>query len=73
MIHVNNKLTNSYQYRNFLTQNAEEIINYDRQVSYIMNGCSECISPEKPGTMLREKQVQKCNKSLMLNQITRME
>ena len=27
MIHVNNELTNSYEYRNFLTQNAEEIIN----------------------------------------------
>ena len=63
MFYTNKKLTNSFDYRNYLTQNAKNIIKRDRQVNYIMNGCSECIGPEQPGTMLREKQVQVCNKS----------
>tara|TARA_A100001011_G_scaffold355465_1_gene398671 strand:+ start:232 stop:666 length:435 start_codon:yes stop_codon:yes gene_type:complete len=63
MIHVNNKLTNSYDYRTFLIRNAKNIINQDRQVNYIMNGCTECNNPEQPGTMLREKQVEQCTKS----------
>ena len=62
MLKINNKLTNSYEYRKYLTQNADKIINQNRQVNYIVNGCYDCIQPREVGTMLPEQTIEQCNK-----------
>ena len=59
-VYTNNKLTNSFDYRNYLTQNAKNIIKEKEQVNYIMNGCSSRTTTRYD---VREKQVQVCNKS----------
>ena len=38
MFYTNKKLTNSFDYRNYLTQNAKNIIKRDRQVNYLNLG-----------------------------------
>ena len=51
---------NSYDYKLFLTRNAEKIINMNRQQSYIINGQYECKQPYYDGTMLPEQYMQSC-------------
>ena len=51
---------NSYDYKVFLTRNAEKIINMNRQQSYIINGPYECKQPYDQGTMLPEQEMQSC-------------
>lgn len=54
-------MQNSYEYRQFLINNAEKIMDLNNKQAYLLNGVSECEKPFGQGTMLPEKQKQVCN------------
>ena len=51
----NNNIENTHNYRMFLTSNAEEIIERNKNYIYLKNGIYDCKQPYKTGTMLSEK------------------
>lgn len=52
------KPMSSYDYRMYLTHNAEKIMEDKRQHAYKKNMCDACV---KPSTMLAEKDIQVCD------------
>lgn len=42
LIRINNKVYDSYQYRQFLINNAENIINDNNKYNVLKNGCNQC-------------------------------
>ena len=46
MIQLQNNLTNSYDYRLFLQENAEEIMNFQRASIMKKNLCKPCTAPQ---------------------------
>jgi hypothetical protein len=61
MIRANNKKLNSFEYRNFLTKNANELMDLNRKYACQQNGCGPCKEPYNQGTMLPEQSIKKCN------------
>lgn len=65
--HVNNLLRhdnnifNSYEYRLFLTRNANQLMDANRKHAFLKNGISECKPPYETGTMLPEESKVICN------------
>lgn len=57
MLRVQNKVANSYEYRMFLTRNAEDIMGINTQYAMDKNACKSC-----DNTMLKEQTKLKCNK-----------
>jgi hypothetical protein len=62
LIKNDNEVFNSYEYRLFLTRNADQLIDANRQYAFLKNGVSECKSPYNQGTMLPEETKVVCNK-----------
>lgn len=62
IIKSNHNIMNSYEYRLFLTRNAEKLMEQNRKVAYQKNGVSQCKKPYNPGTMLEERDKVICNK-----------
>ena len=60
-IKVENKLVNSYDYRMFLTRNADKLMELNKKNTFIMNGNFECKEPYNQGTMLPEQDKVVCN------------
>lgn len=60
-IGADNQVDNSYDYRQFLTQNGEKLMDVNKKHSFIMNGNTECVQPFEQGTMLPEKQKMVCD------------
>lgn len=60
-IQVDNQIRNSFEYRNFLQQNAEKLANINRKYACNKNCCSPCKEPFHNGTMLPEKYKVSCN------------
>jgi len=60
-LQVENRVPNSYEYRMFLTRNAEDIMELNRKESFLQNGSTECKSPYNPGTMVPEADKVVCN------------
>lgn len=62
-----NNISNSFQYRQFMTYNAETIMDKHRQIACSKNCCSPCASSPlgvegfNNGTMLPEKYITSCN------------
>lgn len=54
---------NSYDYRQYMIQNAEAIMQKNRNVAYDANKCGPCVAPFNQGTMLPEQSMIKCNAS----------
>lgn len=54
---------NSYQSRQFMIQNAVDLMQKNRQVSYEQNRCGPCMEPFNQGTMMPEQLIQTCNAS----------
>lgn len=54
-------LPNSYEYRQYLTKHASEIIAKNREMAYQNNSCGPCTNPYNEGTMLPEKNMIKCD------------
>lgn len=51
----------SYDYRMYLTHNAENIMSKDREAAYRKNVCGPCMEPYEVGTMLPEQTMIECN------------
>lgn len=54
-------VSNSYDYRMFLQQNASQIMERNWEQSYLKNGVFNCKEPYETGTMLQEEIVQSCD------------
>jgi len=60
---VNGNVLTSYEYRMYLTKNAVNLMDQNRQNACDKNCCGPCMPPYDIGTMLPEKNLVKCNKS----------
>ena len=58
-----NDINNSFQYRMYLTNNAEKIMDINRTYACQKNCCGPCQKPYNIGTMLPLKNTTKCNSS----------
>ena len=56
LMRSNNATNNSFQYRMFLTQNANKIMDINRKQACEKNCCAPCQPPYQSGTMMRETQ-----------------
>ena len=63
VIKTNNDVMNSYEYRLFLTRNANKLMESNRKLAYMKNGVSQCKKPYNVGTMLPEQDKVICNKN----------
>lgn len=54
MIRNDNKITNSFDYKLFLTNNADKIMEINQKHNYAKNGVFKCKNPYEVGTMLPE-------------------
>ena len=52
---------NSYEFRQYLIHNAEQLIDGMRDAAYKTNQCGPCVEPYKQGTMLSEQSTVECN------------
>jgi len=60
-ISADNELDDSYKYRQFLIDNAEQLMEINKKQSFMMNGNTECVEPYTQGTMLPEAQKMVCD------------
>ena len=60
---ASNSNMNSFEYRQFLTHNAQNIINQNRLHNSEKNSCGPCMNPYNEGTMLNELNLKSCNKN----------
>lgn len=60
LIRTNNAIMNSHNYRTFLTQNANKLMNINRAYASEKNGCGPC-NDKRVDTMLPEQTIQVCN------------
>ena len=63
IVEGNFSLPNSYEYRQYLINNAEDIMSANKKASYAVNSCGPCAAPYNIGTMLPEQNMQKCDAS----------
>ena len=56
-----NSVSNSYDYRMFLQQNASQIMERNWEQAYLKNGVFNCSQPFETGTMLPEQVMQSCD------------
>ncbi len=61
LIRADNGVNNNLQWRNFLTQNAEKLMDLNRQHACQKNCCGGCGSPFNVGTMVPEVNKFVCN------------
>ena len=61
LIRTKNNISNSFQYRMFLTHNASDLIEQNRAYACKKNCCGPCQKPYDIGTMLPEQSVVKCD------------
>ena len=54
---------NSYEYRQYMIKNADQIMKNNRLMSYEANRCGPCVNPYNEGTMMPEQTIQHCNKN----------
>ena len=62
-IRSENKTFNSFQYRMYLTHNAEKLMEMNRASNCEKNCCAPCQSPYDQGTMLPEESTVTCDNS----------
>lgn len=60
---MQNQSLNSYELRQHMINNAENIMQRSRESVEHMNACGPCVKPWNQGTMLPEQTVVKCNAS----------
>lgn len=65
LLRADNRISNSFQYRLFLQQNANEIMDKHRQIACEKNCCSPCGDGEnfENTTMVPEKYMVECNQN----------
>lgn len=59
----NDQPLNSYEYRQFLINNAEKIMYQNMNNAYKLNACGPCEDPYNVGTMLPEQNMVSCDAS----------
>tara|TARA_B110000971_G_scaffold88804_1_gene91306 strand:+ start:3945 stop:4379 length:435 start_codon:yes stop_codon:yes gene_type:complete len=57
------KIVKSYQYKEFLGNNSDNLIKIDREETILNNGYGSVNKSFEQGTMLPEKYIRKCNKN----------
>ena len=62
MLRSDNEIFSSYNYRLFLTRNADKLMDSNRHHAFLKNGVTECKQPYNVGTMLPEESKVVCNK-----------
>ena len=62
LIKAENGIQNSFQYRQFLSQNGEQLMDINRSHACEKNCCVPCAEPFNPGTMLPEINKWVCDK-----------
>jgi hypothetical protein len=62
IIRANNQLLNSFEYRKFLTDNANKLMEMNRTHACQKNCCGPCKQPYDDGTMMPHQTVTTCNK-----------
>lgn len=63
LLRVNNNISNSYEYRMFLTNNANNLMDLNRTYACQKNCCGPCKEPYHEGTMLGEASTKSCTKN----------
>lgn len=53
---------NSFEYRNFLVRNGQQLIDLNRQLIFDKNKCGPCVQPYEQGTMLPEQTKVLCDR-----------
>ena len=53
----------SFDYRMYLTRNADKLLDAEREKAGLRNSCGPCMEPYDVGTMLPEKNMVTCNQS----------
>ena len=71
IIRNNNDIMNSFQYRSFLTNNADELMNLNREYACQKNCCGPCQQPYDLGTMMPSETNVNCG-SAQCGQMTTM-
>ena len=61
VLRTQNQILNSYDYRMYLTNNASQLMDYNRKLACDLNCCSSCMQPYDVGTMLPEKKMTQCS------------
>ena len=61
LLRSNNQVHNSFQYRMYLTHNADKLMDLNRSYACQKNCCGPCQKPYDVGTMLPEETVVTCN------------
>jgi len=62
LVRANNGINNSFEFRMFLTQNANKLMNLNRSYSCQKNCSGSCSKPYHVGTMLPESSIVTCDK-----------
>lgn len=62
LVKAENGIQNSFQYRLFLSQNADQLMDINRGHACQKNCCSPCQEPFQQGTLLPEETKQVCDK-----------
>lgn len=60
-VQTQSKAPSSYDYRQFLIQNAASLMDKERMALFSANGCQPCYPTTQTGTMLPEQSVQECD------------
>ena len=60
-VSTDNGVETSYEFRMFLTRNANKIIELNKKHSFLKNGVTDCKQPYEIGTMLPEKTKVRCD------------
>ena len=61
LLRANNRVKNSFEFRQFLTDNADSLMEMNRAYACQKNCCGPCKEPFSSGTMLPEQSTVKCN------------
>jgi hypothetical protein len=67
LVASNNQLVSSYDYRQYLIQNSEKLMDINRSYSSGMNSCGPCKTPYDQGTMLPEQSDVQCSANTCAN------
>ena len=62
MMRNNNEIYNSFDYRLFLSRNADNIMDANRKHAHLKNAVTKCKQPYETGTMLPEQDRVLCDK-----------
>jgi len=60
---LQNKAMNTYELRQYMINNAEQLMQQERTYASRMNACGPCVKPWNQGTMLPEQSMVRCNES----------